>query len=103
MLVLVLQNEVAAMTGGQKVPDLRKVVESFVPDVSFFDMGTEGEKEDSDREKESKNQTIEKIEEKSGNEVKKQISSSKLPDLIREKLALPGISVIFIKARCGKY
>ncbi|WP_269850181.1 thiamine pyrophosphate-dependent enzyme [Methanosarcina horonobensis] len=44
MLVLVLQNEVAAMTGGQKVPDLRKVVEAIVPDVSFFDMDNEVKK-----------------------------------------------------------
>ncbi|WP_440945090.1 thiamine pyrophosphate-dependent enzyme [Methanosarcina sp. T3] len=76
VLVLVLQNEVAAMTGGQKVPDLRKVVEAIVPDVSFFDLD--------------------------GDE-KKPTSGSELSDLILEKLALPGISVIFIKGRCTKY
>jgi indolepyruvate ferredoxin oxidoreductase alpha subunit len=76
VLVLVLQNDVAAMTGGQKVPDLRKVVEAIVPDVSFFDMD---------------------------NEIKKQSSGSELSDLITEKLALPGISVIFIKGVCRKY
>jgi len=76
VLVLVLQNEVAAMTGGQKVPDLRKVVEAIVSDVSFFDL--DGEE-------------------------KKPTSGSELSDLILEKLALPGISVIFIKGRCTKY
>ncbi len=77
VLVLVLQNEVAAMTGGQKVPDLRKVIEAIVPDVSVFDM--DGRKE------------------------KEQASGSELSDLITEKLALPGISVIFIKGVCRKY
>ncbi|AKB28537.1 Indolepyruvate oxidoreductase subunit IorA [Methanosarcina siciliae T4/M] len=76
VLVLVLQNEVAAMTGGQKVPDLQKVVEAIVPDVSFFDLDSEE---------------------------KKTTSGSGLSDLILEKLALPGISVIFIKGRCRKY
>ena len=77
VLVLVLQNEVAAMTGGQKVPDLRKVVEAVVPDVSFFDL--------------------------EGEEGKKPAPVSELSNLIREKLALPGISVIFIKGQCRKY
>jgi len=77
VLVLVLQNEVAAMTGGQKVPDLRKVVEAIVPDVSFFDLD--------------------------GDKGKKLIPGSELSDLILKKLALPGISVIFIKGRCTKY
>jgi len=76
VLVLVLQNEVAAMTGGQKVSDLRKVVEAVVPDVSVCDMD---------------------------NEANKQTSGSELFDLITEKLALPGISVIFIKGTCRKY
>ena len=32
------------MTGGQKVPDLRKVIEAIVPDVSVFDMDGRKEK-----------------------------------------------------------
>lgn len=93
VLVLVLQNEVAAMTGGQKAPDLRKVVEAITPDVSVFDVdankgkitdGTETEKE---------------IRCKVG----KQILNSELLELIRKKIALPGISVIFIKGKCRKY
>lgn len=77
VLVLVLQNEVAAMTGGQKVPDLQKMVEAIVPDVSFFDLERDEEK--------------------------KPGPGSELSDLILKKLALPGISVIFIKCRCIKY
>ncbi len=76
VLVLVLQNEVAAMTGGQKVPDLMKVVKAIVPDVSVVDMD---------------------------DEIKKQSTGSELSDLITEKLSLPGISVIFIKGLCRKY
>ncbi|AKB61815.1 thiamine pyrophosphate-dependent enzyme [Methanosarcina mazei] len=77
VLVLVLQNEIAAMTGGQKVPDLRKVIEAIVPDVLVFDMD--------------------------GRKGKEQASGSELSDIITEKLALPGISVIFIKGVCRKY
>ncbi|MDI9395300.1 MAG: indolepyruvate ferredoxin oxidoreductase subunit alpha [Euryarchaeota archaeon] len=99
VLVLVLQNEVAAMTGGQKVPELRKVVEAIIPDVSVFDMDDENRKEGKDREKQDKS----KAEKEAGSEVKKQSSNPELSDLIREKLALPGISVIFIKGMCRKY
>lgn len=83
VLVLVLQNEVAAMTGGQTAPDLRKVVEAITPDVSIFDI-------DADKEKMS-------------DETEDRISNSGLSELIRAKLALPGLSVIFVKARCRKY
>lgn len=99
VLVLVLQNEVAAMTGGQKVPDLRKVVEAIVPDVSVFEMDNQNGKEGKDRGKEDKS----KAGKEAGSEVKKQSSGPELSDLILEKLALPGISVIFIKGRCRKY
>lgn len=38
MVVVVLQNEVSAMTGGQKVPDLTGVVMSLVDDTTLIDM-----------------------------------------------------------------
>ena len=38
VVVIVLQNEVAAMTGGQNVPDLTDVVRAEVADVSSFDI-----------------------------------------------------------------
>ena len=107
VLVLVLQNEVAAMTGGQKVPDLRKVVEAIVPDVSFFDLDREEGKEGGDREKEITGKTGQETGKEAGKEMGKEGknpgSVSELSDLIREKLAFPGISVIFIKGRCRKY
>lgn len=107
VLVLVLQNEVAAMTGGQSVPDLRKVVEAITPDVSIFDIDA-NEKEAPD---ETRNMTdgtekaMDKTENKkeAGREMEKQISNPKLPELIQAKLALPGLSVIFIKGKCRKY
>jgi len=83
VLVLVLLNEVAAMTGGQEVPDLTKVVEAIVQDVSLIDLdGKNGEKE-------------------RGNE--NESPDSELSNLISEKLALPGVSVIFVKGICTKY
>lgn len=82
VLVLVLQNEVAAMTGGQIVPDLRKIVEAITPDVSVFDTAAS---------------------EEAGHEIEKSILNPKLSELIQAKLALPGLSVIFIKGKCRKY
>lgn len=121
VLVLVLQNEVAAMTGGQTAPDLRKVVEAITPDVSIFDIDADKEKVPDEtegiiNETEKVANEVEKIKDKTekvanrtegekaaGNETKDQISNSGLSELIRAKLALPGLSVIFIKARCRKY
>ena len=102
VLVLVLQNEVAAMTGGQAVPDLRKVVEAVTPDVSVFDI-------DTSEEKAVNGASTEKVTDKadngteSGNEIEKTILNTKLSELILAKLALPGLSVIFIKGKCRKY
>lgn len=93
VLVLVLQNEVAAMTGGQEVPDLKKVVKAITPDVSVFDI-------DADEEKMADRIGGEK---ETGYKKEKQISTPGLSEMIREKLALPGISVIFIKGKCRKY
>lgn len=95
VLALVLLNEVAAMTGGQEVPDLTKVVEAIVPDVSLIDLdGKNGENERGD-ESENKNGHERENENKSPN--------SELSNLISEKLALPGVSVIFVKGKCTKY
>lgn len=122
VLVLVLQNEVAAMTGGQAVPDLRKVVEAITPDVSVFDIDASEEEEAvdgtskvidetkkrADKTEEATNKT-EKVTDKaeneieSGNEIEKTILNPKLSELILAKLALPGLSVIFIKGKCRKY
>lgn len=103
VLVLVLQNEVAAMTGGQKVPELKKVIEAIVPDVSVFNLDGEEGKEVQDWEKKREGNSRKETEKEMGKEVKKPTPYSELSDLIREKLALPGTSVIFIKGKCRKY
>lgn len=103
VLVLVLQNEVAAMTGGQKVPDLRKVVEAIVPDVSYFDLDGEEGKEAGDWEKAREINNEQGIGKEMTKKSKKPPSGSELSDLILKKLVLPGISVVFIKGKCRKY
>ncbi len=41
LVVVVLQNEVSAMTGGQKVPDLTAMVSSYIKDIEIIDMQTD--------------------------------------------------------------
>lgn len=114
VLVLVLQNEVAAMTGGQAVPDLRKVVEAITPDVSVLDIDASEEEvvDETQKVTDETEKLAEKTEEmtgktgneiEAGNEIKKQILNPKLSELIQAKLVLPGLSVIFIKAKCRRY
>jgi len=79
VLVIVLQNKVAAMTGGQDVPDLTGVVRAATADVSVFDI---------DR----------VLLEEGGRNVE-----GNLLDLIKEKLGTCGVSVIFVKGKCRKY
>jgi len=86
VLVLVLQNEIAAMTGGQEAPDLRRVVEAIIPDVSTFDIDVDIDVNIENQISHSKLSEL----------------TSKLSELIRTKIALPGISVIFIKGKCRK-
>lgn len=90
VLILVLQNEVAAMTGGQIVPDLLNVVEAIVPDVSIFDIDINQAIGVKNRENSSEIKGTENI-------------KFELSNLIKEKLTQPGISVIFIKGKCRKY
>jgi len=106
VLVLVLQNEVAAMTGGQAVPDLRKVVEAITPDVSVFDIDASEDvvhetQKVTDKAEEVMDKTENEIE--AQNEIKTPILNPKLSELIQAKLTLPGLSVIFIKGKCRKY
>jgi indolepyruvate ferredoxin oxidoreductase alpha subunit len=100
VLVLILQNEIAAMTGGQEVPDLSKVIEAITPDVSVFDIDPNSEKVTDKNEKViDRNETKKEIRCKIGN----QITNSGLSQLIRTKIASRGVSVIFIKGKCKKY
>ncbi|WP_292486238.1 thiamine pyrophosphate-dependent enzyme [Methanohalobium sp.] len=75
VLVIVLQNEVAAMTGGQDTPDLTDVVKSIVNDVSIYS-----------------------INDKTEEDIKKSMS-----ELINDKLNNSGVSVILAKGKCVKY
>ncbi|WP_292387827.1 indolepyruvate ferredoxin oxidoreductase subunit alpha [Methanosarcina sp. UBA5] len=114
LLVLVLQNEVAAMTGGQAVPDLKKVVEAITPDVSVFyidaseEESVDGTQKVADKIEELTDKTEEltgktKNEIEAGHEIEKLILNPKLSELIQAKLALSGLSVIFIKGKCRRY
>jgi indolepyruvate ferredoxin oxidoreductase alpha subunit len=95
-LILVLQNQVAAMTGGQEVPDLRKVVEAITPDVSVFDTENFSVNE-------GKASGTLGVEKRISCKAEKRIINSDLLDSIQTKIALPGISVIFIKGICRKH
>ncbi len=107
VLVIVLQNEVAAMTGGQVVPDLRRVVEAIISDVSIFDV--DASEEGAPDKTEEVVDHIEKVADRTENEkearyeIENQILNPKLSELIQAKLALSGLSVIFIKGKCRKY
>ena len=84
-----LQNDVAAMTGGQ-APHIRKVVETITPNVSVFNI--------------NQGRRVEKIEsEKEIGSKREQILNPVFSELIQTKLALPGISVIYLKGKCRKY
>jgi indolepyruvate ferredoxin oxidoreductase, alpha subunit len=45
VLVVVLQNNIAALTGGQDVPDMTNVVQTLVPDTLILDIRKTGEDE----------------------------------------------------------
>lgn len=67
ILVIVLQNEVSAMTGGQKVPDLTEIIKACVEDTEIL------------------------------------YRFDKIKNILNNKLAKKGISVILARARCPRY
>ncbi len=79
ILVIILQNEIAAMTGGQKTPDLSEIVKTLVPDTTFIDI---------DR----------KI-----NEDGVEKTSGLLREVIRKKQQKKGVSVIYLTGKCIKF
>jgi len=126
VLVLVLQNEVAAMTGGQSVPDLRKVVEAITSDVTVFEIDLDevidnsknsGKTDDRIKETEIKINTsneeynennnigknVKKAEEKKESKTGERLLDPALQKLIQEKRELPGISVLYIKGKCKRF
>ena len=126
VLVLVLQNEVAAMTGGQSVPDLRKVVEAITSYVTVFEIDLDevidnsknsGKTDYKIRETEIKINTsneeynennnigknVKKAEEKKESQTGERLLDPALQKLIQEKRELPGVSVIYIKGKCKRF
>ncbi|WP_094227960.1 thiamine pyrophosphate-dependent enzyme [Methanolobus psychrotolerans] len=79
ILVIVLQNEIAAMTGGQKTPDLRSAVKTLVPDMIVLDI---------DMSISSKGTTE---------------TCDMLRNLIQQKLKTKGVSVIYIEGKCTRF
>ncbi|WP_342305656.1 thiamine pyrophosphate-dependent enzyme [Methanolobus sp. ZRKC5] len=79
ILVIILQNEIAAMTGGQETPDLHNVVKALAPDTIIFDID---------------NSIISEGSVKTQNIIK---------DMIRERLKVKGVSVIYIEGKCTLY
>lgn len=67
IVVVVLQNKVSAMTGGQKVADLTEIIKTCVEDTEII------------------------------------YDFSNIKNIIKNKLAKKGISVILARARCPKY
>jgi len=77
VVVVILQNRIAAMTGGQEAPDLMSVVKALVSDVTVMEMPV----------------------------FSTEISSyteGQLQELLLCKLAQKGISVIYLLGKCTK-
>ncbi|WP_407355924.1 thiamine pyrophosphate-dependent enzyme [Methanolobus sp. WCC5] len=79
ILVFILRNEIAAMTGGQLAPDLLEVVKVLVPDTTVIDidrcMSFDGSIE----------------------------TENMFKDVIEQKLGTKGVSVVYIEGKCTKY
>ncbi|MDN5309915.1 MAG: indolepyruvate ferredoxin oxidoreductase, alpha subunit [Methanolobus sp.] len=78
VLVIVLQNDVAAMTGGQPSPDVKEAVRALVPDLETFDLDA----------------SVRNMGDAAAEELER---------VIQEKLAQKGVSVIYVKCKCVMY
>ncbi len=78
VLVIVLRNHIAAMTGGQESPDLLHVVTALVPDTILIDIDRYIASKDMDSAKDM------------------------LSNIIKEELKTKGVSVIYIEGKCIK-
>ncbi len=76
VLVIVLQNDIAAMTGGQVAPDIKEAVRALVPDMEIFDI---------DGSVRSRGETA---------------AAKELERMITDRLTIKGVSVIYIKSKC---
>jgi indolepyruvate ferredoxin oxidoreductase alpha subunit len=79
ILAIILQNDVAAMTGGQNAPDLKNVVKALVPDTTCVN--------------------IDEMQDLEG----KETCSGIIKEMIQKKLDTKGVSVIYIEGKCTKH
>lgn len=79
VLVIILDNKVAAMTGGQETPDLMETVRSLVPDMSVLDI--------------DESLSCRGI----------QDTRDKLEAKIRSELTIKGVSMLYLKGKCILY
>ncbi len=78
VLVIVLDNSVAAMTGGQPVPVIKEMVAALVPKLVTFDMDV--------------------VDQHEGEALSKELEAL-ISDMLDEK----GVSLLYVKGRCLKY
>ncbi|ABE51515.1 thiamine pyrophosphate-dependent enzyme [Methanococcoides burtonii] len=76
VLVMVLDNRTAAMTGGQSTPDLTEAVKALCDDATVFEFNDP---------------------ELAGSRIKE------LEELVKDRLTVDGVSVIYVKADCVLY
>ncbi len=76
ILVIVIDNNIAAMTGGQEAPDLSKTVKALCSNVTEIDLDTFAQGTGIERD---------------------------LFNLISKKLALEGVQIIYLKGLCRKF
>ncbi|WP_292462590.1 thiamine pyrophosphate-dependent enzyme [Methanolobus sp.] len=79
VLIIVLQNDIAAMTGGQPTPDIKEAVRALVPDMAVFDIDA------------------------GVCSIKETAVEKELERMIAGKLQARGVSVIYVKCKCLRF
>ncbi|MCS3924628.1 thiamine pyrophosphate-dependent enzyme [Methanosalsum natronophilum] len=74
VLIIVLQNEIAAMTGGQNVPDLTKIVKTIVKDTTIIET----------------------------DKLSKSLLEEDIYNIVNSKLSHDGVSVLLVRGTCEK-
>lgn len=77
VVVVILQNRIAAMTGGQEAPDLMPAVKALVSDTTVMEMPVYADETSCDTE-------------------------MQIEDLLRSKLSQKGVSVVYLLGKCRK-
>ena len=79
VLVLVLQNDVAAMTGGQPTPDIKEAVRALVPELETFDIDA------------------------SVKDLGETAASKELERMIDNRMRIKGVCAIYVKCKCVRF